>query len=86
LKHYFQPSRGEFRRTLQKAMPKLLSNGQDSPSQTPREQILDICKNAAKKRGDKMPREFLSLSSSSDLGGVFRGLARRFNECAITRP
>jgi integrase len=31
LKHYFQPGREDFRRALQSAMPKLLTNGQQSP-------------------------------------------------------
>jgi len=38
LKHYFQPGREEFRRALQSAMPKLLTNGQ----KTPKEQMLSI--------------------------------------------
>src|SRR2546428_202534 len=31
LKHYFQPGREDFRRALQSAMPKLLTNGHKSP-------------------------------------------------------
>jgi integrase len=31
LKHYFQPGREDFRRALQSAMPKLLTNGRQSP-------------------------------------------------------
>jgi hypothetical protein len=31
LRHYFQPGREDFRRALQSAMPKLLTNGQQSP-------------------------------------------------------
>jgi integrase len=38
LKHYFQPGREEFRRALQSAMPKLLTNGH----KTPKEQMLEI--------------------------------------------
>jgi hypothetical protein len=38
LKHYYQPGREEFRRALQSAMPKLLTNG----SQTPKDQMLEI--------------------------------------------
>ncbi|MFH1968966.1 MAG: site-specific integrase, partial [Verrucomicrobiota bacterium] len=38
LKHYFQPGREEFRRALQSAMPKLLTNGQ----KTPKDQMLTI--------------------------------------------
>ena len=33
LKHYFQPGREEFRRALQSAMPKLLTNGHKSPKE-----------------------------------------------------
>lgn len=38
LKHYYQPGREEFRRALQSAMPKLLTNG----SKTPKDQMLEI--------------------------------------------
>ncbi len=38
LKHYFQPGREEFRRALQSAMPKLLTNG----SKTPKDQMLEV--------------------------------------------
>lgn len=38
LKHYFQPGREEFRRALQTAMPKLLTDG----AKTPKEQMLEI--------------------------------------------
>ena len=38
LKHYFQPGREDFRRALQAAMPKLLTNG----AKTPKEQMLEI--------------------------------------------
>ena len=31
LKHYFQPGREDFRKALQSAMPKLLTNGHKSP-------------------------------------------------------
>jgi hypothetical protein len=31
LKHYFQPGREDFRKALETAMPKLLTNGQKSP-------------------------------------------------------
>jgi integrase len=37
LKHYFQPGREDFRRALQSAMPKLLTNGQKSPKDEMRE-------------------------------------------------
>jgi len=33
LRHYFQPGREEFRRALQSAMPKLLTNGQKTPKE-----------------------------------------------------
>ena len=42
LKHYFQPGREEFRRLIQTNMPALLTNGQQSPAQTPKEQALEI--------------------------------------------
>lgn len=38
LKHYYQPGREEFRKALQSAMPKLLTNG----THTPKEQMLAI--------------------------------------------
>ena len=38
LKHYFQPGREEFRRALQSAMPKLLTNGHKAP----KDQMLEI--------------------------------------------
>ena len=37
LKHYFQPGREDFRKALQSAMPKLLTNGQKSPKDEMRE-------------------------------------------------
>jgi integrase len=37
LKHYFQPGRDDFRRALESAMPKLLTNGQQSPKDEMRE-------------------------------------------------
>lgn len=40
LRHYFQPGREDFRRALQSAMPKLLTNGQKSPKDEMKE-ILD---------------------------------------------
>jgi hypothetical protein len=40
LKHYFQPGRVDFRRALQSAMRKLLTNGQKSPKDEMKE-ILD---------------------------------------------
>ena len=49
LKHYFQPGREEFRRALQSAMPKLLTNG----SKTPKEQMLAILDRTAAKTWKK---------------------------------
>ena len=40
LKHYFHPGRKDFRRALQSAMPKLLTNGPQSPKDEMKE-ILD---------------------------------------------
>lgn len=37
LKHYFQAGREDFRRALETAMPKLLTNGQKSPKEELRE-------------------------------------------------
>lgn len=39
MKHYFQPGREEFRRTLQSAMPQLLTNGQKTPLDEARELV-----------------------------------------------
>jgi integrase len=51
LKHYFQPGREDFRRALQSAMPKLLTNGQPSP----KDEILAIVHKMTAKtiKGDK---------------------------------
>lgn len=38
LKHYFQPGREDFRKALESAMPKLLTNGKKSP----KDQLLDL--------------------------------------------
>jgi integrase len=40
LRHYFQPGREDFRRALQSAMPKLLTNGHKSPKDEMKE-VLD---------------------------------------------
>ncbi len=40
LKRYFQPGREDFRQALQSAMPKLLTNGKNSPKDDMKE-ILD---------------------------------------------
>lgn len=60
LKHYFQPGQEEFRRALQSAMPRLLTNGQ---SKTPMEQVAEIAAKATSKtawRDIKAIREILS--------------------------
>ncbi len=49
LKHYFQPGREEFRRALQSAMPKLLTNG----SKTHKESMLEILDGTSSKRWKK---------------------------------
>jgi len=60
LKHYFQPGREEFRRALQTAMPKLLTNG----TKTPKDQMLQILDQStakAWKRDAKRLRELIAL-------------------------
>ncbi|MBU0678462.1 MAG: tyrosine-type recombinase/integrase [Verrucomicrobia bacterium] len=60
LKHYFQPGQEEFRRALQSAMPRLLTNGQ---SKTPMEQVAEIAAKATSKtawRDIKAIREVLA--------------------------
>ena len=42
LKHYFQPGREDFRRALQSAMPKLLTNGQKSPKDEMKEVLEEM--------------------------------------------
>ena len=53
LKHYFQPRREEFRRTLQMAMPKLLSNGQNVAEKAPKDEMLEILDNTKAKMWKK---------------------------------
>jgi integrase len=57
LKHYFQPGREEFRRALQSAMPKLLTNGQ----KTPKEQMLEILDRTTAKTWQKDAKRFREL-------------------------
>jgi len=49
LKHYFQPGREDFRRALQSAMPKLLTNGQQSPKDEMREIVEGMTARTLKK-------------------------------------
>ena len=42
LKHYFQPGREDFRKALQSAMPKLLTNGQKSPKDEMKEVLAKL--------------------------------------------
>lgn len=55
LKHYFQPSREDFRQALNAAMPKLLTNshhaadGGTAQASSPKEQIRDIAEAATAK-------------------------------------
>ncbi len=49
LKHYFQPGGEEFRRALQSAMPKLLTNG----NRTPKEEMLEILDRTSAKTWQK---------------------------------
>ena len=57
LKHYFQPGREEFRRALQTAMPKLLTNGQ----KTPKEEMLSILDQTAAKTWQKDAKRLREL-------------------------
>jgi integrase len=57
LKHYFQPGREDFRRALQSAMPKLLTNGQISP----KDEMRKIVKKMAAKTWKKDKTRLLSL-------------------------
>jgi integrase len=50
LKHYFQPGREDFRKALQSAMPKLLTNGQKSPKDEMRELIDAVKPKALRER------------------------------------
>ncbi len=57
LKHYFQPGREDFRKTLQAAMPKLLMNGQKAP----KEQVLEICQTVTAKTWKKDVARIVAL-------------------------
>jgi len=50
LKHNFQPGREDFRKALQSAMPKLLTNGQKSPKDEMRELIDAVKPKALRER------------------------------------
>ena len=60
LKHYFQPGREEFRRALQSAMPKLLTNGH----KTPKEQMLEILGQISAKTLQKDTKRLRELVAS----------------------
>jgi len=54
LKHYFQPDREDFRRALQKVMPKLLTNGQKSPKDEMRELVEQMSAKNWKKHRERL--------------------------------
>lgn len=58
LKHYFQPGREEFRRALQTAMPKLLTNG----SKAPKDEILEILDRSTTKTWKKDAKRIRELA------------------------
>jgi len=60
LKHYFQPGREEFRRALQTAMPKLLTNGQ----KTPKEEMLAILDQTTAKTWQRDAKRLRELAAS----------------------
>ncbi len=60
LKHYFQPGREEFRRALQSAMPKLLTNGH----KTPKEQILAILDRSTTKTWQRDAKRLRELAAA----------------------
>ena len=57
LKHYFQPGREEFRRALQSAIPKLLTNGQ----KTPKDEMRSILERMTAKTLDRDKARLLKL-------------------------
>ena len=57
LKHYFQPGREDFRKALQSAMPKLLTNGRKSP----KDEMRAIIERLAPKIGKKDAGRLLAL-------------------------
>lgn len=60
LKHYFQPGREEFRRALNSAMPKLLTNGH----KTPKDQILEILDRSSPKTWPKDRQRLRDIATS----------------------
>jgi len=60
LKHYFQPGREEFRRALQSAMPKLLTNGH----KTPKDQMLEILDRISDRTWQKDSEKLRGLMSA----------------------
>lgn len=54
LKHYFQAGREDFRRALQKVMPKLLTNGQKSPRDEMRELVEQMSAKNWKKHRERL--------------------------------
>jgi len=54
LKHYFQPGREDFRRALQKVMPKLLTNGQKSPKDEMRQLVEQMSAKNWKKHQERL--------------------------------
>jgi len=57
LKHYFQPGREEFRRALQSAMPKLLTNGHMAP----KDQMLEILERTTNKTWQRDAKQLREL-------------------------
>jgi integrase len=57
LKHYFQPGREDFRKALQSAMPKLLTNGQKSP----KDEMKDVLDKLTVKNWKKGKARLLAL-------------------------
>ncbi|MBP7830736.1 MAG: tyrosine-type recombinase/integrase [Kiritimatiellae bacterium] len=58
LKHYFRPGREDFKRALQAAMPRLLTNGE----KTPREQLIDILSNTSARAWAQDSKRALELA------------------------
>ena len=58
LKHYFRPGREDFKRALQAAMPKLLTNGE----KTTREQLIDILSNTSARAWAQDSKRALELA------------------------
>ena len=57
LKHYFQPGREDFRKALQSAMPKLLTNGQKSP----KDEMKEVLEQLTAKNWKKSQARMLAL-------------------------